>query len=258
MADVQHSVITDPHLHEPKGVAAATANHVYVASGAGSGTWKKPEADDTLASTGENKGRILLADGADGVGWQTTVWKDLIGDVTPKTSGPGAPTLAAFRGGNVRTFFYSAGDDGDCSFHIPHDYKPGSDLYLHFHWAHNGTAISGTFAVDFYVTYAKGHNQANFGAEITVPISYATVNIATTPQYRHRIEEVQLSASSPSGSQLDSDDLEVDGIIQIHYDVATIPTITGGTTNEPAILFVDLHYQANYFGTANKAPNFYA
>lgn len=257
MANVQHASLTGANLHEPKGVDAAAANKVYVSDGVGSGTWQKVE-EGQVGSTGENQGRILVSDGANGAAWDTAVWKDLIGDVTPKTSGVGAPTLAAFRGGNVRAFFYSAGDDGDCQFHIPHDYKPGSDLYLHVHWAHNGTAISGNLVINFYVTYAKGHNQANFPAEINPSITYNTTNIATTPQYRHRIEEIQLSAASPSATQLDSDDIEVDGVISIHYDVTTIPTITGGSTNEPAILFVDLHYQANYFGTKNKVPNFYA
>lgn len=41
MADVQHSAITDPDIHEPKGAAAASGDTVYVADGAGSGTWQK-------------------------------------------------------------------------------------------------------------------------------------------------------------------------------------------------------------------------
>jgi len=41
MATVQHSAITDPNIHEPKGVVAATINKVYVSNGTGSGTWQK-------------------------------------------------------------------------------------------------------------------------------------------------------------------------------------------------------------------------
>jgi hypothetical protein len=37
MANVEHNALTDPELHEPKGIAAASANHVYVADGAASG-----------------------------------------------------------------------------------------------------------------------------------------------------------------------------------------------------------------------------
>ena len=40
MANVNHSTITDPYLHEPKGVAAASSGDVYVADGSGSGTWE--------------------------------------------------------------------------------------------------------------------------------------------------------------------------------------------------------------------------
>jgi len=36
---IQHSVITGADLHEPKGVAAASANEVYVADGSSSGAW---------------------------------------------------------------------------------------------------------------------------------------------------------------------------------------------------------------------------
>lgn len=39
MANVNHSSLSDPYLHEPKGVAAASSGDVYVADGAGSGVW---------------------------------------------------------------------------------------------------------------------------------------------------------------------------------------------------------------------------
>lgn len=193
----------------------------------------------------------------DSTGTPTFPWRDLIGDITPKTSGTGAPTLAAFRGGNVRAFFYSAGDDGDCVFHIPHDYVPGTDLFLHLHWAHNGTAISGSLVVDYYITYAKGHNQANFSAEVNRTLTVSTPDIATVPQYRHRVDETQISAASPAASQIDSDNIEVDGLILVRFETTTIPTITGGTTNEPAYFTIDIHYQSTNMGTKAKAPDFY-
>jgi hypothetical protein len=37
---VQHNAITDPDIHEPKGIAAATAGKVYVSDGAAKGDWK--------------------------------------------------------------------------------------------------------------------------------------------------------------------------------------------------------------------------
>jgi hypothetical protein len=39
MANVNHSTLTDPYLHEPKGASFAQAGSVYLANGSGSGTW---------------------------------------------------------------------------------------------------------------------------------------------------------------------------------------------------------------------------
>jgi len=40
MVNVNHSTLTDPYLHEPKGVATAQSGSIYVADGAGTGLWK--------------------------------------------------------------------------------------------------------------------------------------------------------------------------------------------------------------------------
>lgn len=43
MANVNHSTLTDPYLHEPKGVSTASSGDVYIADGVGSGSWKQPK-----------------------------------------------------------------------------------------------------------------------------------------------------------------------------------------------------------------------
>jgi hypothetical protein len=65
MATVQHSAITDPNIHEPKGVAAATVNKVYVSNGTGSGTWKKlsPPQLSGLTTNGQ-AGDTVTVDGS--------------------------------------------------------------------------------------------------------------------------------------------------------------------------------------------------
>lgn len=40
---MEHKIITDPNIHEPKGVSGATAGSVYTADGSGSGVWTVPE-----------------------------------------------------------------------------------------------------------------------------------------------------------------------------------------------------------------------
>ena len=40
MTTINHANLTDPYLHEPRGVATAAVNKVYVANGSGSGAWQ--------------------------------------------------------------------------------------------------------------------------------------------------------------------------------------------------------------------------
>ena len=183
----------------------------------------------------------------------TFPWHDIIGDVRPKTTGAGTPTFAAFQG-NIWGYKFAANDLVDFVFHVPHDYVPGTDLYLHVHWSHNGTNTSGNVVFTHYTTYAKGHNQANFPAEVTNTITYNTTDITTTPQYRHRIDEIQLSTPGGSASAIDRDAIEIDGLILVRIKVTTLPTITGG---DLFIHTADLHYQSTEIGTKQKAPDFY-
>lgn len=188
-------------------------------------------------------------------------WKDKEGPVVPKTSGLGAPSLTAYRGGNVREFAFAAGDDYDYRFHIPHDWAPGTDMFIHVHWSHNGTNIAGSLVMNHYVTYAKGHGQAGasggtFHAEKNITQTVANLTITNTPQYLHRVDEVPLMINGGSGSLIDTSLIEVDGLIMGHFDVTTIPTITGGA-GKPFIHFIDLHYQADRVATRRRSPNFY-
>jgi len=63
MATVQHSALTDPNLHEPKGVSTAAAGKVYVANGSGSGSWVYPSghAYGDMYITGSSTSQTLAA-----------------------------------------------------------------------------------------------------------------------------------------------------------------------------------------------------
>lgn len=183
-------------------------------------------------------------------------WKDLLGDTVPKATGVGSPTLTAFRS-DVMWFAYTTNEFCDLVYHIPHDYVPGTDLFLHVHWAHVGTSISGDMDLRFHLSYAKGHGQAAFPADVEPHLTVTSLNITDVPQYQHELTEIQISASSPSATQLDTDVIEPDGLILVHYNMDTLPTISGGTTNKVFIFAVDLHYQATNITTKNKSPDFY-
>lgn len=204
-------------------------------------------ASSTLSSASGNGIKVDTAS-------PTYPWHDIIGNISPKTSGAGTPSFRTYNG-NISAFSFIANDIVDCVFHVPHDYAPGTDIYLHVHWSHNGTNVTGTAEFTYYATYAKGHNQAAFPTEVTGTVSYATVDLATTPRYQHRIDEVALSVSGGSASKLDTDDIETDGLILVRIKLTSLPSVTGG------YLFIhtsDIHYQSTNIGTKNKSPAFYA
>lgn len=51
MADINHNAISDPYIHEPKGVSTATSGQVYKANGSGSGAWTSNINKYTLTVT---------------------------------------------------------------------------------------------------------------------------------------------------------------------------------------------------------------
>jgi len=184
-------------------------------------------------------------------------WRDLVGNVIPRSTGLNAPVLKNYIGA-IRLFSYAAGDIGDITFHMPHDYAPGTDMYIHVHWGHNGTAITGTFQVDFNITYAKGFGQASFTTPVTPSLSVASLNITNSPQHIHRVDEIKISSAGGSSTQLNTNNLEVDGLVLVTYTTTTIPSISGGASATPFIMSIDIHYQSTGLATKNKAPNFYA
>ncbi len=184
-------------------------------------------------------------------------WRDLEGPITVPSAGATRPVLATYVG-DIEDYVFDAGDHyGPLKFHIPHDYARGTDMFIHTHWSHNGTNISGALELNYNFIYAKGHNQAAFPAsQKTIAHAISGLTLANTPARQHRIDEIQLSIVGGGASLLDTNDIEVDGLILMHFDVPTTPTITGGAA-KPFIHYVDIHYLADRYATRRRAPNFY-
>ena len=183
-------------------------------------------------------------------------WRDITGQIIPDTAAT-APAKATFRGGTIGAYAFGSGDQCDIPFHIPHDYVPRTDIFAHVHWSHNGTSISGPAVFTVTATTAKGFAQAIFPAEKSQTITYQTTDIATTPRYIHRVDEIQLSNNGGTGNFINTNDIEVDGLILLNVTMTTLPTIGGGSPNEVFIFQIDLHYQSTNIATKNKAPSFY-
>lgn len=185
-------------------------------------------------------------------------WKDLIGDISPKVGGSSAPALRTFIPG-ITEYSYQAADAGSGKYHLPHDYAPGTDLFLHVHWGHNGTNINGTLRLDYTVTYASGHGQGAFSSSVSTSIIVTGLSAVTAPSKQHMVSEIQLSTPGGSSSLLDTDLIEVDGLILFNFVVTTIPSISGSAySNAPYLFTMDLHMQSTGLPTKNRLPSFYA
>jgi hypothetical protein len=216
-------------------------------------TWGRTTADETrltdslVLPKASNNG--LKVD----INNPTFGWMDMLGSIVIRGAGGSDPTYNVYRDG-IRAYEFSTGNEVWVEFHIPHDYVPGTDLFIHAHWSHHNasTQTTGSLTWDFETTYAKGHNQAAFPATVTPTVTH---NAATTnvPQYQHMISEVQLSAASPSGTQLDSDDIEIDGLVLVRVDLSA-----NTLGDNPFMHYADLHYQSTGMPTKQKAPDFYS
>jgi hypothetical protein len=231
-------------------------------------TFPLTDQDETI--TGEwsfEEGLILPKTSGKGIKVDTETptfpWHDLLGSVSIRGTGATDPSYNVYRGG-IRGYQFDANEEVFIEFHLPHDLLPGSDVHLHFHHSLNGkttagvtagTVTGGSVIWGAEVSYSKGHNQEAFGAPITTTVTSTT---QASTLYQHYISEVQLSAASPSASQLDSDSLEVDGVILVRpYLSANNITVASGSKPAPFLHYVDIHYQSTGAGTKQKAPDFY-
>lgn len=183
-------------------------------------------------------------------------WADIIGDQFSNNTGATKPALVSYNGA-VQSWQFAADDEAFMSFHLPHDYVKGTDIFLHIHWSHTGTLVTGG-TVTFKVSsiYAKGHDQDAFDS----PAVGTFVGSASTVQYRHMLTEVQYSDSTPSGLKINTSLLEPDGVIEMTFEVdANDITVSSAGIPDPFIHLVDIHYQSTgLIGTKDKAPDFYA
>lgn len=204
---------------------------------------------------------FLVFDKASGNGIKVDIdnptfgFRDLLGLVTQQNTGASKPTFATYRD-TLKQYQFAATKEEFFEFHIPHDYVEGTDIFLHIHWSHTATTVTGgTVTFTYEISYSKSHNQAAFPASVTGTI----VPTPSNTQYQQILSETQISASSPSGSQIDSDNLEPDGVILCRLEVTSNDiTVSSGGVPDPFIHYVDIHYQSTDISTKSKAPDFYS
>ena len=119
-------------------------------------------------------------------------WKDLIFPAINLAIGVAAPTIATQS--NIRYYVFAGGTVGTADelhgcFELQHDYKEGTDLYLHTHWF---ATTSGTGGVRLGVDYGCGTPGSALSFQEGVEVTARTIeadetnimrvtNIATIP-----------------------------------------------------------------------------
>lgn len=169
-------------------------------------------------------------------------WRDILGPIEVRGVGANDPTWSQIGSGPFRAYKFALNDECWVSFHIPHDYKLGSDMHIHAHWIPDGTNTA-SVKWQFEYMFAKGHNQAAFApAGTTITAEEAPPGTA----YQHMVTETIAISDSA---------FEPDGLL---YCCITRVT-NGGTDNTDGIflLTADVHYQSVNFATKNKEPDFY-
>lgn len=189
----------------------------------------------------------------DSLGTPSFGWHDAIGMLTVDEAGVNKANMAVFRNAILARQFLTA-SEAYVSIHMPHDYLMGTDIFFHFHWAQASATVTGgslTWGAEY--TYAKGHEQQAFPNSKLFTIAEA----ADTTQYMHHITEGALSVSGGSSSQIDTADLEPDGIIHARVYLDSNDLTDSVTVPDPFLFFVDMHYQSTGVATKQKAPPFW-
>lgn len=181
-------------------------------------------------------------------------WHDIIGNIHIHQGEPNAGSSVIYRGG-LRQMQLAENQEGFINLHLPHDYVIGSPIFVHVHWSHNSPLVTGgSVTWVFETSYAKGHNQSAFSP----PVPISIVQNVSVNQYQHMIGETAASTAGGSSTQLNTSDLEVDGIMmcRLYLDSNDIITSDASIVN-PFVHFVDIHYQSTGIATKNRAPNFW-
>jgi hypothetical protein len=162
MANINHELIADPYIHEPKGVASATINKTYVSTGTGTGVWKKIPVQglSNITSNGvvgqflvvDGTGNFLLASSANGSIYfyniatpYTLTYPSVFTKVAPTTVASGGTPILITAGTNARLTYTGVDDTKlDVVFSASIDQSSGADRDIEFAIYKNGAIVNGS------------------------------------------------------------------------------------------------------------------
>lgn len=125
-------------------------------------------------------------------------YADLLGAIDIR--GPAGGTSPSWAVYQAPLYQYSFGTAGGVTevfinFHIPHDFAPGSDIFMHTHWS-TIAAPTGDCNWLFNVSHAKGYGRGVFEgtAGSATPVIVSKAGTAATA-FKHEITEMKVATS---------------------------------------------------------------
>jgi hypothetical protein len=178
-------------------------------------------------------------DGSMRMAGEATVYKDLnvsTAGLTP--SGAAAPDLINFVNGNLQIYAFDGGVTTERlygSIEINHDYKEGSNVEVHIHWAPT-TAAAGNVKWQLYISWANNGEDFKAPALHTVTAPAAGAWLSTYSS---------IAVLSGVGKTINS---------QFVFQIFRDPTDGADTYGaDAALITVGIHYQCDTVGSRSPA-----
>ena len=166
---------------------------------------------------------------------QNTVWKDLWTCVDPSRVSGTTNTVMV---GNIRELVFSNNDTADFpSIELQHDWKEGTDLSVHLHFATRGTNAS-AYHVRYTLEYSWSDINGVFPSTTTLDLETTIAGGTTT--LTHKL--VTLGTISGGGKHIGS---------QLKMLLTKIASVSSDApaANNPYVLQLGIHYETDTLGS---------
>lgn len=177
------------------------------------------EADGTYVATGA-----------------ATVYNDIFLPLSPRTTGAGSPTRRQV-GGNIYKFTMAVNDVCEIdAAEFLHDWKEGSAIEVHVHWATRGANNSTARGVKFEVDYSWANMGDAYPAVQTLtqegPIA------ALAPDLLHTYTTI--GTITPTGGKIGGN---------IILSLKRVTSVATAPANDPWVMMVGIHYESDTLGS---------
>jgi hypothetical protein len=210
---------------------------------------------NTYLSSGNSTGGITISsNGTFTLNGEATTWNDLVvNPSTARNSGGSTPDWSLFVPINIFTWSFANSAVNEVMFTVqmPHNYREGTDIFPHVHWA--STTAAGSNRVKWVLDYQWVNFSDNFSSS------------SSSSAYGHELAEnnaISLTAYQSTITPMNANGAVRTGIPGTGKKVSSILTCRlyrdGNNTTEDtftgnaALLSVDFHYQIDSFGSDNQ------